>query len=349
MSLAALDFWRNSGWHLLDRQEDGYLVAGEDFMAAYFQRPELALVEESCDAEKKLHEKLIHQPFAQIEESEITAMADPDIQDNYRAVLAYRDFLASYPNLQSAYLAIAQGVSISFPPLFVDQMCHIILREVLKDEIEPIYLRAAEILFRSQSVTAYDGRIMCADHLVVEMQAEQQRLNMASGQHRAETADDVHIDVLTRDNQDAYWDRSEQFDTAIDLAFTQPGNDALARVLEKWVNHFLHLKVSVTPMLKIEDEQWTWHVGLDSVSSGLLDSLYKGEALTDEELSQILCLFKCEAQGGFTDEMKGKPVYLALSMRPLAHNAAQHQGINQMGVIQAKPQNLLANLPLKQA
>ncbi len=336
MSLAALDFWRTSGWHLMDRQEDGMLVPGEDFMAAYLQRPELALVEESCAHERALYEKLQHAPFAEVAEAEIKAMADPDIQDNYRAVLAFRDFIQSYENLQSAYLAIAQGEPISFPPLFVDQMCHIILREILKDEIEPLHLRAAEILFRSQSVTTQDGRIMVADEAVVQMQADQQKLNVQVGKHHAETADEVHIDVLTRDTQDVYWDRAENFDTAIDLAYTQPGNDALARVLEKWVAHFLRLKVSITPMVKIEDEQWAWHIGLDSVSTGVLNDLYHAEDVSEDRLAQILCLFKCEAEQGFKDEMQGKPVYLALSM-------------NGAGVIHAKPQNLLANLPLKTA
>lgn len=336
MSLAALDFWRNSGWHLVDRSEDGLLVAGEDFMAAYFQRPELALVEESCEQERALYEKLQQAPFAAVEEAEISAMADADIQDNYRAVLAFRDFIRSHDNLQSAYLAVAQGQSISFPPLFLDQMCHIICREIFKDEIEPLHLRAAEILFRSQSVTAQEGRIMIADQSVIQMQAEQQRLGAMAGKGHAAIADDVHIDVLTRDNQDAYWDRAENFDTAIDLAFTQPGNDALARVLEKWVAHFLKLKVKISPMLKIEDEHWSWHIGLDSVSTGLLNDLYHGKEVSTERLAQILCLFKCEAGQGFRDDMAGKPVYLALSM-----NAA--------GIVQAKPQNLLANLPLKLA
>ena len=46
MTLAALDFWLTSGWHLCDRDSEGHLLAGTDFMTAYFQRPELALVEE---------------------------------------------------------------------------------------------------------------------------------------------------------------------------------------------------------------------------------------------------------------------------------------------------------------
>ena len=101
-----------------------------DFMLAYFHRPELTLVEESCAAETALHEKLISDPFAMVTEDELAALADPDVAHNYRAVLAFRQFVAEYDTLQSAYMAIAQGASVSFPPLFVDQMAQIILREI---------------------------------------------------------------------------------------------------------------------------------------------------------------------------------------------------------------------------
>jgi len=88
MTLAALDFWTTSGWHLLDHNTDRMLVPSADFMAAYFQRPELALVEESCAAERALYHKLETDPFAVVDEEELNAMADADIIENYRAVLA---------------------------------------------------------------------------------------------------------------------------------------------------------------------------------------------------------------------------------------------------------------------
>ena len=115
-----------------------------------------------------------------------------------------------------------------------------------------------------------------------------------------------------------------------------PGNDALARVFEKWVKHFVGLDVSITPLRKIEDDHWSWHIGLDKDSSAILDDLYNGKNISPERLAQILCLFKMEANSGFSEEMAGKPIYLALSM-------------NDNGVVQLKPQNLLVNLPLSEA
>ena len=55
------DFWITSGWHLLNNNKG--LVPTEDYMRAYFLRPELELVEESCENEKKLRAKLIDSPF----------------------------------------------------------------------------------------------------------------------------------------------------------------------------------------------------------------------------------------------------------------------------------------------
>ena len=77
------DFWLTSGWHLCDHGPEGRLMPSADFMLAYFHRPELALVEESCAAETALHEKLISDPFAVVTEDELAALADPDVAHNY--------------------------------------------------------------------------------------------------------------------------------------------------------------------------------------------------------------------------------------------------------------------------
>ena len=52
MVLLGQDFWRSSGWHLLDKDKNGYLKVTDDFLAAYFERPELVPIEESCNQER---------------------------------------------------------------------------------------------------------------------------------------------------------------------------------------------------------------------------------------------------------------------------------------------------------
>ena len=70
------DFWLTSGWHLLDKDKAGFLIPTEDFMKAYYYRPEVAPVEESCEAELALHKKLIEAPFAIIEKNELNNIKD---------------------------------------------------------------------------------------------------------------------------------------------------------------------------------------------------------------------------------------------------------------------------------
>ena len=68
------DFWLTSGWHLLDKDQTGCLVPTEDFMRAYFYRPEVAPIDESCEAEIALHKKLVESPFIKVEKIDLEAI-----------------------------------------------------------------------------------------------------------------------------------------------------------------------------------------------------------------------------------------------------------------------------------
>ena len=46
------DFWRSCGYSLLERGADWRLSVTDDYLRAYFARPELAPVEESCAGER---------------------------------------------------------------------------------------------------------------------------------------------------------------------------------------------------------------------------------------------------------------------------------------------------------
>ena len=322
------DFWLTSGWHLLDQNDEGHLVPNEDFMRAYFYRPEVVPIEESCEAETDLHKKLIDKPFAHVEKKELNLIRDKDVIFNYEVILKFRDFLSNYPTLDAAYLAIARGQSVNFPPLFADQMVQIILRNILNEAPYALQARASEIFFRTQVVTIAEDEIMVADEATVQLQAEK-KITKANDPKQLE----VDIDILRESSADNYWGRSDKFDTSIDLAYTKPALDALARVIEKWINHFLSIEVSIKPMQKIEDEKWSWHLGLDSDSNKILNDLYHGLGVDEERLKQILCLFQLEVKDGFKETMVGKPVYLGLAM-------------NEKSKIKFKPQNLLTNLPL---
>jgi hypothetical protein len=314
------DFWLSSGYRLLRHDADGNLMVTDAFLRAYLHRPEMRPVAESCAAERALHDALLSHPRRRVEEAALAALADADAADNYRQWLRFRDRLLAAGTLEAAYLALFRGGGIDVAPLFVDHLAHAILRGVLDDCEDPLALRAAELLFRTQKVSIAQGAIMLADEEAVESEAE------------------TALDVLGEANAALYWGRSDRFDMVLDLTFGRPGLDALCRVLERWVAHFLGTRVHVEPVQAIRDERWSWHVGLDGEASAILNDLYRGAEVAEDRLSRLLSLFRLS----FADpavmlpQFAGRPVYLGLAM-----DADRR--------LRAKPQNLLVNLPLPPA
>ncbi|MEM1198663.1 MAG: DUF6352 family protein [Pseudomonadota bacterium] len=336
--VTAPDFWLTSGFHLLKENEDGSLGLSEDYLRAYLKRAELAPVEESCANERALHASLLDDPFQTVDASRISSLADADMQHNFGVFLGFRDFVQGAGSLEAAYLAIARGQApLAVPPLFVDQIVHAVLRNVLRDVGDPLRLRAAELFFRDQNVSTEDGIVMLADDETVEMFAETggfgslgQLIKEANTPLRQ-----VQLDVLHEDNSALYWPRSDRFDTVIDFRFLQPANDAFCRVLEDWMAHFLDLDVSVQPKPRIDDERWIWHIGLDAEATRILNALYEGQEVPETELEQIIGLFEMRVndKGALNAEVEGRPIYLGLAK-------------TKTGKLKMKPQNLLTNLPL---
>jgi hypothetical protein len=334
------DFWKSAGYHLTNRLEDGRLAVSADLLRAYFTRPEVHPVEESCEAEHRLFEALMDDPFRAVADAEIEAIRDPDAADNYRFVLRFRDHLAAAGSIEAAYAGLMTSGAIQVPPVFIDQLVHMILRSILDRETDPMRLRAAELLFRDQSVSTEEGQILLADAEIVEMMSETGGLGglgallMESGT----PMQTVTMDVMTEENAHLYWDRSDRFDMAIDFRFAEPAQDAFARVLESWIGHMASVPVRIQPMQSIRDERWSWHIGLDATATQILNALYKGEELHPDRTAQIMALFRMEPldKALFRQSMRGKPVYLGLAM-------------DERHKLKVKPQNLLTNLPLEAA
>jgi len=328
------DFWRSSGFHLLRKMADARLAVTGDFLRAYLRRDELAPVDESCDAERALHAALLDDPQVAVPESRLSALADADVRDNYALFLRYRDHLLAHESIEAAYLALFQGGNIALPALFIDQLVHAILRNILDGADDPMRARAAELLFRSQQLTRKDGAIMLADEETVAMRAS---AGGGSGKLVEEEArpGEVALDILDSRNADDYWLRADRFDTVLNFSFAQPGLDAFCRVLERWVEHMLGVGVGIQPVERIRDERWVWHVGLDVESTTILNALYNDETVEEERLSRMVSLFRLEFEDPqvMTSAIAGRPVYLGMA-------------IDARGVLRLKPQNLLVNLPL---
>ncbi len=331
------DFWRNSGFHLLDRDSNGHLAVTGDFLRAYFMRPEIQPVEESCRAEKTLHESLMENPLKVVDRTSLDRIADADARENYAVLLDFRDRLVKAGTVEACYMALFGQEPVTIPALFVDQMVHVIVRNILDGTAYPMRARAGEVLFRQQTATIEDGAILLGDTETVEMYAatggkgDLGRLVVQAGT----PLKPVELDVLTAENAETYWDRDENHDFVLDLTFSRPGLDALCRVLEAWIAHFLAAKVNIQPVRRITDEKWVWHTGLDEESTRLLNDLYNGVEVDEDRLARLLSLFRLE----FDDpslmqaNIRGRPVYLGLAM-----------GGGRK--VRLKPQNLLANLPL---
>jgi hypothetical protein len=335
--MSSRDFWKSAGMHLVERGPEGWLQVTPSFLRAYYTRPEMHPIEGSCAAEVRLHEELMADPLRPVEPARLATLADPEAAESYRVVLAYRDLLVRAGTIEGAYLRLMRQPSVPIPPVFIDQMVHLILRNILADCTDPMRLRAAELFFREQSASTDDNRLMLADEEIVEMHARTGS-ETGLGQLLAETGTplkSVALDVLDDDNKQIYWPRSDRFDTVIDFRFGQPAPDAFARVVESWLKHLLRIETQVEPRPSIEDADWRWHIGLDREATRILNALYEGKTPPLQDMSSIVGLFRLRIRDErlVLEKVKGKPVYLGLAM-----DARKR--------IKMKPQNLLANLPV---
>ena len=330
------DFWRNSGFHLLERDGDGRLSVTDDFLRAYLMRPEIRPVEDSGANEIALHEALLEDPCQDMNAQALERIEDADARDNYRVLLAFFERLKRAACLESCYLQIFSG-AVSVPPLFIDQLAQIIVRNVLDGCEDPLEPRAAELFFREQKANTEDGVVMLADLETVEAHASGSSLGNLGRlivEAQAPLAS-VNLEVLDTENALAYWQRDQRHDLVISMNFGRAANKAFCRVVEKWIRHFHGVTVSVQPLRAIEDRSWAWHIGLDAESTVLLNDLWRGEEIEQGRFRRLLALFRLdfEEPAAMRPDIAGKPVYLALST-------------DENGVVRMKPQNLLLNLPL---
>ena len=350
------NFWPSSGFDQLRRDARGWLVPTDDYLRLFLARPELALVPESCDVERALHAALVLQPSRAVTPRELAALADPDARANYALFVRFRDALLSAGTLEGYYLGLFRGGHVDIPPLFVDLLAQAIVRNVLDDATDVYELRAGEMLFRAQRISTQGGQILAADRDVVDLLSETgglgeigRLLTQANAPMRA-----LEMEVLAEYNAPRYWQDGERHRFLLDLTHevrndlshglsltmtrARSGLGALARVLEKWIAHFLGVAVRIRPEPRIDDPAWRWHIGLDTEATALLNDLYEGNAVEAERQQRLLSLFRLD----FADpqemraDVAGKPVYLGLA-------TSADQGVK------LKPQNLLVNLPLRAA
>jgi hypothetical protein len=324
------DFWLSCGHHLLDR--DRGLVVTDEFLKAYLARPELSPPPEAGVVERTLHAALLADPRRPVTAAEIAEITDADARENWAVMSAWRDLLVAHPTIEAAYLHLVRRGVGHTPPLFLNQLVHVILRNVLDGCEDVVMLRAAELFFRPQRLTTLDGSLIAADEETVAGVNAQSASPLVSMLGLPASA---AIDVLNDDNAETYWQRSDLFDMALDVTAGRRGLAALGEVIARWVEHMLAVKVTIEPLIHASDIDLTWYVGLDAQATRIGDALWNGEAIDAATRSRIVGLYRLAIPDDdmVLDRAKGAPIYLLLAMAP-------------DGLLRMKPQNLVTGLPI---
>src|SRR5262249_41735720 len=100
------------------------------------------------------------------------------------------------------------------------------------------------------------------------------------------------VDILSEGNADSYWQRSNQFDLALDLTGGTQAPAALAHAMKLWISHLLGVDVAIEPLTALRDAKLSWYVGLDAEATRMGDQLWRGDALDDRTASRLLALFR---------------------------------------------------------
>lgn len=353
------DIWPSAGLGHLVCTGEGWLQPTPAYWHHLLQRPELALVDESCRAERALHRALQRDPQRPVPAHELQALHDADARQNYGHFISLRDRVQRAGTLQAWYLQLLRDGRIDTPPLFIDLVAQAIVQHTLPEHANALHARAAELLFRPQRMTLEGEHLLAADSATLAEQQATQGLGelgrlLAQAQVPLKA---LELPVLGPSDAAGYWteaarpefrsrylldlthqvQRSLGHGVQFTLDSTRSGLQPLAAVLQGWVQHLLGVVVHIQPVQRIDDAQWRWHLGLDAEASALLNDLYQGVEVEPARQRRLVSLFRLDFAdpGEMRRDVAGRPVYLGLMA-----NAEQQ--------LRLKPQNLLLNLPLAQ-
>jgi len=329
----ARDFWLSCGHHLLDRDVDDQLVLTDEFLKAYLARPEIAPPPDACPAERELHGALLLDPRRSVTPTRVAAIADADARENWELMIAWRDHLAQHATLEASYLDIVRR-SLKFPNIFIDQLVHVILRNVLDGCDDAFVLRAAELFFRPQKLALRGSTLAATDREAASRFEAEPKSPLASilGLPNAGA-----IELLEDANAEGYWERSDVFDVALDLTAGRRGLAALGEVITRWVSHLLAIEVEIEPVIELRDAPLAWYVGLDAEATRFGDALWNDEDPGDAMRSRLVGIYRLRFTNPrvVIEKVRGGAVYLLMA-------------VTAEDVLRLKPQNLIVGLPILQ-
>jgi hypothetical protein len=147
----------------------------------------------------------------------------------------------------------------------------------------------------------------------------------------------AEIDLLSESTAESYWERSDRFDTALDLTTGRRGLIAVGDVVSRWLSHLLAIDVMVEPLAELQSAPFNWYVGLSAEATRIGDAMWNGDDLDDTVRAQLVGLFRLTFRNPaeVIEDLRGEPLYLLMAM-------------NADGVLWLKPQNLITGLPIRQ-
>ena len=144
------------------------------------------------------------------------------------------------------------------------------------------------------------------------------------------------IDILSEDNAEGYFERSDLFDMALDLTAGRRGQKALGEVIEIWLRHLLAVGSKVDPFIEVKNASFPWYVGLDAEGTRIGDHLWKGEEIDARQREQIAALYTLH----FEDPNVAAEAIGPAAICPILAMTKEY-------VLQMKPQNLITGFPLR--
>ena len=330
------DFWQNSGYRTLQRNDRGWLRATPEYLRWILSRPELAPIAESGPRERAMHALLQDDPMHAATPAELAKIEDTDTRDNYTHFLKFRKGLVDAVTLERYYIQLFRKGAIDIPPLFVDLLAHAIVRGILDGCEDPYELRAGEMFFRRQRVSTEGGQVLAADAETIQLFAETGGFGSV-GRMLAQQGTplrEMNMDVMSHQNAQLYWLRESRYAWLLDLTHGRDGLPALSRLLSKWIMHFNGAPVEIVPVQDVADTTWRWHAGLDIESTAILNDLYENRDVDAIRQARLISLFRLtfNDRTDMRADVAGKPIYLGLAM-------------TEDNQLKLKPQNLLINLP----
>jgi len=213
------------------------------------------------------------------------------------------------------------------------QLVHVVMRNALDGVQDASVVRAGEMFYRTQRVTMHEGSLIAADE---EKIGGSNPASVSPLVSMLGIPAEAHIHVISAENGEGYWERSDQFDMAIDLTAGRDGLRALATAMQRWIAHVLGVDVTIEPLTEMRDVNLAWYVGLDADATKIGDLLWNGEDIDETTMSQVIGLFQLTFRDSsiVLERVRGEPVYLILAMTPDK-------------LIRMKPQNLIAGLPIR--